>query len=107
MSPILRICNQPDFETADLSPFAFAISIQGKGSRPAVLRPDFQGRRLNLYFDDVVEGPGVANRWQPLPISTHFLISLKLGYQWRALILLLHQSWCTAAPEFPGLPPQH
>src|SRR5215468_4082057 len=60
MSPILRICNQPDFETADLSPFAFAISIQGKGNRPAVLRPDFAGRRLDLYFDDVTEGPGAA-----------------------------------------------
>jgi predicted protein tyrosine phosphatase len=60
MYPVLIICSQPTFEAADLSPFAFAISIQGKGSRPAVLRPDFQGRRLDLYFDDVIEGPGAA-----------------------------------------------
>jgi predicted protein tyrosine phosphatase len=61
MHPILKICNQPDFENADLSEFQFAISIQGRGSRPAVLRPDFQGRRLDLYFDDVLEGvPGAA-----------------------------------------------
>jgi predicted protein tyrosine phosphatase len=61
MYPILKICNQPDFENANLSEFQFAISIQGKGSQPAVLRPDFQGRRLNLYFDDVLEGvPGAA-----------------------------------------------
>jgi predicted protein tyrosine phosphatase len=40
--------------------FQFAISIQGKGSSPVVLRPDFRGRRLNLYFDDVTEGPGTA-----------------------------------------------
>jgi predicted protein tyrosine phosphatase len=60
MCPVLKICNQPDFEKADLSKFQFAVSIQSQGSRPAVLRPDFQGRRLNLYFDDVIEGPGAA-----------------------------------------------
>jgi predicted protein tyrosine phosphatase len=61
MCPVLTICNQPTFETADLGTFAFAISILGKSNRPAVLRPDFQGRRLNLYFDDVMEGaPGAA-----------------------------------------------
>jgi len=60
--PILKIWNQPTFETADLSEFQFAISIQGKGSRPAVLRPDFRARRLDLYFDDVTEGPGAATR---------------------------------------------
>ena len=59
--PVLKICDQPTFETTDLNRFRFAISIQGKGSYPAVMRPDFQGRRLNLYFDDVLEGvPGAA-----------------------------------------------
>jgi predicted protein tyrosine phosphatase len=59
--PTVKIFDQSSFEKADLnSEFAFAISIQNKGSYPVVLRPDFQGQRLNLYFDDVVEGPGVA-----------------------------------------------
>jgi predicted protein tyrosine phosphatase len=82
--PILKICNQPDFENADLSPFAFAISIQGKGSRPAVLRPDFQGRRLDLYFDDVVEGPGAAT---PADIDALFDFA---------------QAWLTAARSDPA-----
>jgi predicted protein tyrosine phosphatase len=60
LHPVLKICNQPDFENTDLSEFQFAISIQGKASRPTVLRPDFLGQRLNLYFDDTVEGDGVA-----------------------------------------------
>jgi predicted protein tyrosine phosphatase len=59
--PVLKICDQPTFETADLDKFQFAISIQGKGSYPSVLRPDFLGRRSNLYFDDVLErAPGAA-----------------------------------------------
>jgi predicted protein tyrosine phosphatase len=58
---ILKIYDQNSFENADLSQFQFAISIQGKGNSSVVLRPDFQGRRLNLYFDDVLEGtPGAA-----------------------------------------------
>jgi len=61
MYPVLKIYNQPTFENADLSEFDFAISIQAKDSSPAVLRPDFRGQRLNLYFDDVLEGqPGAA-----------------------------------------------
>src|SRR5262245_59604754 len=61
MYPVVKICDQPTFETADLDKFQFAISIQGKGSYPAVLRPEFRGQRLNLYFDDVLEGaPGAA-----------------------------------------------
>jgi len=60
MHPILKICNQPTFETTDLDEFQFAISIQGKGSYPAVLRPDFQRQRLDFYFDDVLEGPDAA-----------------------------------------------
>jgi hypothetical protein len=48
MCPVLRICDQPTFENANLSEFYFAISIQGKGSYPAVLRLDFRGQRLNI-----------------------------------------------------------
>jgi len=61
MHPVLKIYDQSSFERSDLNrEFQFAISIQGKGSSPVVLRPDFRGRRLNLYFDDVTEGPGAA-----------------------------------------------
>jgi predicted protein tyrosine phosphatase len=59
MHPFLKICDQASFEKADLNEFHFAVSIQNKGSS-VVLRPDFQGRRLDLYFDDVTEGPGAA-----------------------------------------------
>jgi predicted protein tyrosine phosphatase len=79
MYPILKICNQPDFEKADLSGFQFAISIQAKGST-AVLRPDFAGRRLNLYFDDVLEDqPGAAT---PADIDALF----DFGQEWLAEI---------------------
>ena len=81
MHPTLKICNQPDFENADLSEFQFAISIQNKGSQPSVLRPDFQGRRLDLYFDDVLEGaPGAAT---PADIDQLFGFAL----QWLAAAL--------------------
>jgi predicted protein tyrosine phosphatase len=61
MHPVVRIFDQSSFERSDLNgEFEFAISIQNKGSYPTVLRPDFQGRRLNLFFDDVVEGAGAA-----------------------------------------------
>jgi hypothetical protein len=61
MHPIVKIYDQSSFERSDLNgEFKFAISIQNKGSYPAVLRPDFRGRRLNSYFEDVVEGPGAA-----------------------------------------------
>jgi predicted protein tyrosine phosphatase len=75
MSPVLKICDQPTFENADQSEFQFAISIQGKGSYPAVLRPDFRRRRLNLYFDDVLEDqPGAAT---PADIDTLFRFALE------------------------------
>jgi predicted protein tyrosine phosphatase len=61
VDPILKILDQGSFERAALnSSFRFAVSIQNKDARPAELRPDFIGRRLNLYFDDTTEGEGVA-----------------------------------------------
>jgi hypothetical protein len=36
IDPILNIWNQSTFESADLSEFRFAISIQGMGSYPSV-----------------------------------------------------------------------
>jgi len=89
MCPILKVWNQAAFESAALNEeFRFAISIQSKGAYPIVLRPDFQGQRLNLYFDDVVEGPGEATpedvdslfdfgqRWLPTARSDSALASV-------------------------------
>ena len=56
-----------------------------KGSYPAVLRPDFHGRRLNLYFDDVVEGPGAA-----MPADIEALYSF--GLEWLAEVHKLPSS---------------
>jgi predicted protein tyrosine phosphatase len=78
MHPVVKIYDQSSFERSDLNgEFKFAISIQNKGSYPAVLRPDFRGRRLNLYFDDVVEGPGAAT---PADIEALF----SFGVEWLA-----------------------
>jgi predicted protein tyrosine phosphatase len=59
--PILKICDQGSFERANLNEeFHFVISIQNMIDWPSVLRPDFQGRRLDLYFNDTIEGAGMA-----------------------------------------------
>ena len=59
--PILKIWDQGSFERANLNEeFRFAISIQNKVDWPSVLRPDFQARRLDLYFNDTIEGAGLA-----------------------------------------------
>jgi predicted protein tyrosine phosphatase len=105
MYPVLKICDQPTFETAVLNGFQFAISIQGKGSRPAVLRPDFQGRRLDLYFDDVIDDPGAARppdidalfdfaqSWLPVarsdPASASIIIHCQAGVSRSAATSLL------------------
>jgi predicted protein tyrosine phosphatase len=75
--PFVKICDQNSFENADLREFRFAISIQSKGSHPVVLRPDFRGTRLDLYFDDVTEGPGAA---MPADIEALF----DFGREWVA-----------------------
>ena len=61
MHPILKIWDQGSFERANLNEeFRFAISIQNTVDWPSVLRPDFQARRLDLYFNDTIEGAGLA-----------------------------------------------
>jgi predicted protein tyrosine phosphatase len=86
MHPVLKIYDQTSFEGCGLNgKFQFAISIQNKGSYPAVLRPDFRGRRLNLYFDDVVEGPGAAT---PADIEALF----SFGIEWLADVRKHHSS---------------
>jgi predicted protein tyrosine phosphatase len=62
MCPELKVWNQAGFESGNLGEFGFAISIQPKAAQGVVLRSDFAGERLDLYFDDVVEGPGAASR---------------------------------------------
>ena len=75
MQPILKIRNHETFKKADLTEFGFALSIQAKGSSGMVLRPDFQGQRLNLYFDDVLEAaPGAAT---PADIDVLFRFALQ------------------------------
>ena len=86
MHPVVKIYDQSSFEGADLNDeFKFAVSIQNKGSYPAVLRPDFRGRRLNLYFDDVVEGPEAA-----MPADIEALYSF--GLEWLAEVHKLPSS---------------
>jgi len=70
MYPLLKVCDQASFESCDLNvDYAFVVSIQNKGVYPAVLRPDFRGRRIDLYFDDVVEGPTAP---RPIDIEALF-----------------------------------
>jgi predicted protein tyrosine phosphatase len=60
--PILKIWDQRSFEGANLNQeFRFVVSIQNIGDFPSVLRPDFQAPRLNLYFNDTLEGPTAAS----------------------------------------------
>jgi predicted protein tyrosine phosphatase len=61
MHPIIRVAPEAEFLSADLNKeYDYVISIQDAARYPAVLRPDFKGARLNLYFDDIVEGATVA-----------------------------------------------
>jgi predicted protein tyrosine phosphatase len=85
MHPEIKICDQNSFQNANLSEFHFTVSIQGKGSFSSVLRPDFRGRRLNLYFDDVVEGPGAAT---PADVDALY----NFGLEWVAQIRKYPQS---------------
>src|SRR6516165_5168280 len=63
MHLILKIYGQSSFRRFDLNAeFAFAISIQNKGSYSVVLRPDFCGRRLDR---------GPARRAACAPIQGH------------------------------------
>src|ERR1700745_423766 len=57
MYPTIRVASEAEFAVADLnSRYAYAISILNADRYPVVLRPDYRGTRLNLYFDDVREG---------------------------------------------------
>ena len=80
MYPLLKISDQASFEAANLNAeYDFAVSIQGKGTYPAVLQPDFRGKRLDLYFDDTIEGPGA-------PGEADLEALLAFGREWTAAV---------------------
>jgi len=51
--PIVKVWSRAVFEKQDISQqFQYAISIQEFDQFPEVVRPDYKGKRLNLYFFD-------------------------------------------------------
>jgi predicted protein tyrosine phosphatase len=51
--PIVKVWNRHTFEKQDISEqFQYAVSIQEYDEVPHVVRPDYRGHRLNLYFFD-------------------------------------------------------
>jgi predicted protein tyrosine phosphatase len=63
--PIVKVWSRSIFEKQDIShQFQFAISIQEFDQSPEIVRPDYKGQRLNLYFFDtnVEEGWGYPTK---------------------------------------------
>jgi predicted protein tyrosine phosphatase len=60
MHPIIRVAPEAEFLAENLNPYRYAISILETARSTAVLRPEYRGTRLNLYFDDAIEGPNIA-----------------------------------------------
>jgi predicted protein tyrosine phosphatase len=58
--PIVTVWNRPDFENNDISEFQFAVSICEHDERNKIVRPDYNGQRLNLWFWDKIDGDGIA-----------------------------------------------
>ena len=57
----VSIVDRETFCLMDLSRVGYVISICEYDERgKVVLRPDFRGQRLNLYFWDLTEGVGIA-----------------------------------------------
>jgi predicted protein tyrosine phosphatase len=76
--PIVKVWSRAVFSKEDISQqFQFAVSIQEWDEYPEVLRPDYKGQRLNLYFFDTskakdwllvdheTKGDIVLGRWVP------------------------------------------
>jgi len=55
----IKIVNRWEFEHMDLIDYPFAISIR-EADETKIPRPDYKGKRLNLAFNDWVEGPNIA-----------------------------------------------
>jgi predicted protein tyrosine phosphatase len=65
MPPIVKVWNRHTFEKQDISEqFQYAVSIQEYDEIPNVVRPDYRGQRLNLYFFDTerTEEPGYPQK---------------------------------------------
>ena len=59
--PIVNVWDRQTFEKKDISErFQYAVSIQECDEYPIVLRPDYRGERLNLYFYDVSREVGLG-----------------------------------------------
>jgi hypothetical protein len=57
----VSIVDRGTFCLMDLSRVGYVISICEYDERgKVVLRPDFRGQRLNLYFRDLTDGVGIA-----------------------------------------------
>jgi len=55
----IKIVSRYDFEHMDLDGYPFAISIR-EADETEIPRPSYSGKRLNLSFYDLTEGPGIA-----------------------------------------------
>jgi len=55
----IKIVSRYDFEHMDLDGCPFAISIR-EADETELPRPSYTGKRLNLSFYDLTEGPGIA-----------------------------------------------
>lgn len=55
----IKIVSRYDFEHMDLDGYPFAISIR-EADETEIPRPSYCGKRLNLSFYDLTEGPGIA-----------------------------------------------
>jgi predicted protein tyrosine phosphatase len=55
----IKIVSRYDFEHMDLDGYPFAISIR-EAHETEIPRPSYCGKRLNLSFYDLTEGPGIA-----------------------------------------------
>lgn len=67
----IRILSRHDFLEADLAQTSHVISICEFDEEGTVLRDDFAGERLNLYFYDLPDGHGVATQKDVLK-AIHF-----------------------------------
>jgi len=55
----IKIVSRYDFEHMNLDGYPFAISIR-EADETEIPRPSYCGKRLNLSFYDLTEGPGIA-----------------------------------------------
>lgn len=65
LPPIVKVWDRHKFESQDISQqFQYAVSIQEYDEVPNVVRPDYRGHRLNLYFFDTALADGLGSPMQ-------------------------------------------